>query len=182
MKESLIKYFKILGTGLGVLLLGNLIYVLLFALAYKVLYESTASITLSDQEIYLSKTVISILSNLFYSLTVVTGIILGVAFARKIKTKFLRFILVLLVTSVILNLYITVLNLVNNDILNFLVNSKQEITFLDLTAKNFSYLLFNSFLDGITSMLPVISIGYLLGRALDNHKESKLFKLLRIRD
>lgn len=182
MKEGLIKYFKILGTGLGVLLVGNLIYVLLFTLAYKVLYESTASITLSDQEIYLSKTVITMLSNIYYSLTVLTGIILGVVFARKFKTKLLKFILVLLVTSIIINLYITILNLVNNDILNFLVNSSQEITFLDLTSKNFAYLLFNSFVDGITSMLPVISIGYLLGRVLDNHRDSRLFKLLRIRD
>jgi hypothetical protein len=182
MKENIIKYAKVLGVTLAVLFVGNLIYALLSILAYKVLGENTTSIILNDNEVFLGKTVLQIISNTFYSLTVLAAIILGVALARRFKAKFLRFLIILFLSSVFLNLYITILNLGNSDLVNFLVNGTQEVTFHDTAFNNIWFLLFNSLVDGITTMLPIMSIGYLLGRALDNHKDSRLFKLLRIRD
>lgn len=182
MKENIIKYVKVLGVALGVLLAGNLTYILLSILGYKIFASDTTSITLSGTPVILGETVLQLISNLFYILIILVGLFLGIALARVFKVKFLRFVLILLLSSVILNLFVTTLNLANEDIFNFIVNSTKEVTFITRALDNKWYLLFTALRDGLTTVLPVMGLGYLIGRALDNHKESKLFKLLRIRD
>ena len=182
MQENIIKYVKVLGVALGVILAGNLAYILLSILGYKVFAENTTNVTLSGTPVILGETILQLISNLFYALIILTGLVLGIALARRFKVKFLRFVLILAVSSVILNLFVTVLNLANEDIFNFIVNSATEVTFITRALDNKWYLLFTGLRDGLTTVLPVMGLGYLIGRALDNHRESKLFKLLRIRD
>ncbi len=182
MQENIIKYAKVLGFALGVLLTGNLAYILLSILGYKIFATDTTSVTLSGTPVILGETVLQLISNLFYILIILVGLFLGIAMARVFKVKFMRFVLILLLSSVILNLFVTTLNLANEDIFNFIVNSAKEVTFITRALDNKWFLLFTGLRDGATTVLPVMGIGYLIGRALDNHRESKLFKLLRIRD
>jgi hypothetical protein len=105
-KENTIKYSKVLGVALGALLVGNLVYILLSILGYKIFATDTTSITLSGTPVILGETVLQLISNLFYILIMIVGLILGVAMARVFKIKFLRFVLILFLSSVILNLFV----------------------------------------------------------------------------
>jgi hypothetical protein len=135
-KENTIKYSKVLGVALGALLVGNLVYILLSILGYKIFATDTTSITLSGTPVILGETVLQLISNLFYILIMIVGLILGVAMARVFKIKFLRFVLILFLSSVILNLFVTTLNLANEDIFNFIVNSAKEVTFITRALDN----------------------------------------------
>lgn len=153
-----------LGMALGALLIGNFVYILLSILGYKMFADNTTSITLSGQTVLLGETILQLISNLFYASIMIISLVLGVVLARSLGTKLLKIFLLLLVASVLLNFFVTMLNLANEDVFNFIVNGAREITFITRIFENKGYLLFTALRDGITTVLPLMSLGYIVAK------------------
>jgi hypothetical protein len=153
-----------LGIALGGVLIANIVYILLSILGYKMFATNTSSITLSGQPVLLGETILQLISNLFYTSIMIISLVLGVVLARSLGTKLLKIFFLLLIASVLLNFIVTILNLANEDIFNFIVNGAREVTFITRIFEHKGLLLFTALRDGITTVLPLMSLGYIVAK------------------